>query len=358
MMGKYETKYTLFDSLAAMLSPETLSSLLGCTVSRVACRPFEYSNGFSGNRLFNVEADAHKLVLKILRPAFDWLAMGTKDQRCRAIRVWQYGLLDRIRPHMQHAILAACRDADEYGILMQDLSAGLIPFGQEVTPQLVYPMLDALARMHAIFWDDENLYADELGLCQPVKVASSFWPRMLDNYRHDPVIVAKLKKGWEALFELVEPDVRDALQSLMDNPQTLFDTLAKYPSTFVHSDYRLDNLAWMADTHELFVFDWQNAGIAPATIGMSWFVMSGGLFDRQDEYVEYYRRQLTKYLDGRLDPGQWQPMLELGCMVDVLRKGNWHAYFSVTGEDEAGKAYMRQSVDSYNDIVRRGLAWL
>lgn len=91
---------------------------------------------------------------------------------------------------------------------------------------------------------------------------------------------------------------------------------------------------------------------------MCWFVMSGGLFDRQDEYVDYYHRQLTKYLGDRFDPGLWQPMLELSSMVDVLRKGNFHAYFSVTGEDEANKAYMRQSVDSYNEIVRRGLAWL
>lgn len=358
MSVKYESKYVLYDSVEEMLSPGVLSILLGRTVSQVTCRPFDNTNGFSGNQLFYVEADRHKLVLKRMRPAVDWLAMGTHDHRCRAIRVWQYGLLDRIQPQMQHTILAACQDGDEYGILMQDVSDGLILFGQEITTQMVYPMLDALARMHAIFWEDENLNAAELGLCDMMTVIPNFWPKMLHNYRHDPKIVAMLKQGWQALFELVEPDVRDALQSLMENPQPLFDSLAKYPSTFIHSDYRLDNLAWMADTYELFVFDWQAASYAPATICMCWFVMSGGLFDKQWEYVEYYRQRLSNYLGDRFDPGLWQPMLELGCLVDVLRKGNWHALFSVTGEDEADKAYMRQSVDSYNDLVRRGLTWI
>ena len=358
MMEKYEAKYTLFDSLEELLSPDTLSNLLGCPVSTVSCRPFEYSNGFSGNQLFNIDAQGHKLVMKVMRPAVDWLAIRTNDHRCRAVRVWQYGLLDRIQPHMQHAILAACQNGVEYGILMQDLSDKLISFDQEITPQMVCPMLDALARMHAIFWEAEYLNFDELGLCEIMNVTPNFWPKMLDHYRHDPNILAKLKKGWEALFELMQPDVRDALQSLMDNPQPLFDTLAKFPSTFIHSDYRLDNMAWMADTHELFVFDWQFAGRAPATIGACWFLMSSGLFNKQWEYAEYYRQRLTNYLGDRFDPGLWQPMLELGCLVDVLRKGYWHALFSVTGEDEAYKAHMRKSVDSYNDLVRKGLEWI
>ena len=358
MMGKFEAKYSIYDSLEAMLSPETLSKLLGCPVSNATCRPFENTNGFSGNQLFHIEAGGHKLVLKRMRPAFDWLAVGSNDHRCRAVRVWQYGLLDRIQPHMQHATLAACRDNDDYAILMQDVSDGLILFGQEITPQVVYPMLDALARMHAIFWEDEKLKAAELGLNDMQTIIPFGWPAQWNRYPHAREIVALMKQGWEVLFELLELDVSEALQLIMNDPRSLYDTLAKYPSTFVHSDFRLDNLAWMADTHELIVFDWQNAGIAPATIGMCWFVMSGGLFDRQDEYVEYYHRRLIQYLGDRLDPDLWQPMLELGGLVEVLRKGNWHAYFSVTGEDEAFKAHMRQSVDTYNDIVRKGLAWL
>jgi hypothetical protein len=358
MSENYEVKYTLFDSLAEMLSPDTLSNLLGYSVSDVTCRPFENTNGFSGNQLFYVEADMHKLVLKRMRQAVDWISICTNDHRCRSIRIWQYGLLDLIRPHMQHAILAASRDADDFAILMQDVSDGLISNGQEITPQMVYPMLDALARMHAIFWEDEKLKAVELGLNDIQAIIPFGWPTQWDRYPHAREIVALMKQGWEVLFELVEPDVRQALQWIMDDPQPLYDTLAKYPSTLIHSDYRLDNLAWMADARDLVVFDWQFAGYAPATVCMCWFVMSGGLFDKQWEYVEYYRQRLSNYLGDHFDPGLWQPLLELGCLVDVLRKGNWHAYFSVTGEDEAYKAHMRKSVDSYNDLVRKGLEWI
>ena len=52
----------------------------------------------------------------------------------------------------------------------------------------------------------------------------------------------------------------------MQNPQPLYNALAKFPATFIHGDYRADNLALFPDTQELLVFDWQYAGYAPAMI--------------------------------------------------------------------------------------------
>ena len=355
-MSALEPQYTLFDNLQEMLSSKSIGRILGRHISDVSSWPFVSSNGFSGNQLFHVEADGQKLVMKHLRPALDWLSIGTCDHLCRSVRVWQYGILDHIRPYMEHEILAACQDGDDFFILMQDISSGLISFQQEKTPQLIHPMLDALARIHAMFWEDENLLAPELGLCNSRKLISSFWPTHWHQFQSD--IVETFKQGWDALFDLVEPDVREIVHSLMETPEPLYDALSNYPSTFVHGDYRLDNLAFFPATNKLVVFDWQNAGFLPATIGMCWFVMSGGVFHRQEEYVHYYQQRLIHYLGERFAPDIWQPMLDLGCLVDVLRKGNWHALFSVIGDDEEGKAYMRGSVDSYNDLVRRGVAWL
>jgi len=348
----------LLDSVETMLSPRILGELLHRKVRHVTCRPFETPNGFSGNQMFRVQADGYPLVMKRLRPTADWIALALRDTRCRSIRVWEYGLLDHIQPNMRHAILIACQDGDDYALLMQDVSAGLIRWGQKITPQMIHPMLDALAVMHAMFWEDEGLSNAALSLCHVEDIVPAFWPSTWDRYRHEVEVVETLEKGWEALFELVEPDVRDALQALMENPDPLYTALARFLTTFLHADYRPDNLALLPETSDLFFFDWQWAAYAPATIGMCWFVMDGGVFERQDEYVKYYRRHLADLLGDRFDWGQWQSMVELGCLVDVLRKGNWHALFAVTGDDEDNKAYMRQSVDSYNDIVRKGLVWL
>jgi hypothetical protein len=241
---------------------------------------------------------------------------------------------------------------------MQDVSHALVKWRQRVSPKIIHSMLDALAAMHAMFWEDENLKAAELGLCNAESLITFGWPIQWDHYRHQSDIVDMLKRGWDAFFDIVEPDVRDALQSLMENPQPLYAALSDYPSTFVHADYRVGNLALLPDTKECIVLDWQLAGYAPATICACWFVMSGGAFVRQEAYSHYYHQRLSGFLGNRFDQSLWQPMLELGGLVDGFRKGPWHALFSARGKDEGRKAYFRQSVDMYNDIVRKGLTWL
>ena len=368
MMSKSEPKYTLANSVEEMLLPETISAPLGRGISQVSCRPFESSKGFSGNQLFHVEADGHKLVMKRLRPSVDWIAMATDDHLCRSVRVWQFGLLDRTLPHMKHGILAACQDGAEYALLMQDVSKGLIPFNSVLTHKTIVAMLDALAALHATFWEDEALNHPELGLAKLESLVSFGWPSQWHRYPHAETTLAMLRQGWEVLFELLEPDVRDALQSIMQRPQPLFDALAKFPATLAHGDYRLDNLAHFPASEELVVFDWQFASYAPATICMCWFVMSmsgnvtrgdamSSISARRQEYFWYYHQKLFEHLGARFDQSLWQPMLDLGSVVEVLRKGNWHALFSVTGDEEE-KAYMRRSVDTYNDVVRKGLTWL
>ena len=167
-----------------------------------------------------------------------------------------------------------------------------------------------------------------------------------------------ITNGWEALFELVETDVRDSLQSLLKNPQPLFDALANYPSTLVHGDYRTGNLAVLPETNQVVALDWQWSGYAPAIICLCWLVMTAEFLQIQDEAAEYYRTQLAARLGDRFDPDWWQSMYEVGCLVDVLRKGCWHAYFALYSDDEEFRSNLRRSVDSYNAIVRKGLKWL
>jgi hypothetical protein len=361
MLTQLEDKHTLFDSLEEMISPEVMSRLLERHVAQVTCQPFDSPGGFSGNQLLHVNADGSPLVLKRMRTAHDWISIATEDQRCRALRIWQYGLLDRLQPHMQHGILAACRDGDDHAILMQDVSAGIARWTLSddiLSWQLIRRLLDAQTAMHAMFWQDESLTAAELGLCDAEKIISYCWPVMWPRFQHDPQIVEKLKQGWETLLELVDTDVRDSLQSLWENPQPLWDALARFPATFVHADYRFDNLAMLPGSDKPVVFDWQIAGFAPATICLSWFLMTGDLFSLREAAAEYYRQQLAGRLGNRFDPGAWQAMLEVGGLVDVLRKGNWHALFAVTSEDEAFRTTMRSMIESYNGITRTGLAWL
>ena len=78
----------------------------------------------------------------------------------------------------------------------------------------------------------------------------------------------------------------------------------------------------------------------------------------QADAAEYYRQQLANRLGGKFDSSLWLPMLDVGNLVDVLRKGSWHAFFATTSPDEGWRARMRQSVQNYNDLVRKGMQWL
>jgi Phosphotransferase enzyme family len=352
-----EEKHNVLASIEEMLSPETLGALLKRRVAQVNCQRFDSSDSFSGSQLYRVTVDSERLVMKRSYPTRDWSLIATNDYLCRSVRVWQYGLLDRFQLHMDHAILAVCRDKDGYAILMQDVSDGLFR-GKEITRSTIYRLLDALAAMHAMFWENADLKGPELGLCTVEQTVKALWPAYCERYRHDARAVEYISSGWAALFELVQSDVRDAMQSLMENPQPLWAKLAQFPSTLIHGDYRLANLAWMPKSNRIVVFDWQHAGYAPAVICLSWFIMTGDVFQMQDTATEYYLNQLSMRLGHKFNPDLWQQMVEVGNMVDVLRKGCWHALFATTSKDEGVRRLLKQSVVTYNDIVRKGLRWL
>lgn len=353
-----EPKYPICDSIQEMLSEDRLGQVLGQRITKVTCRPFETSNGFSNNLLFHVEADGHKLVMKRLRPSIDWVAQMTRDHHCRSIRLWQYGLLDRLLPYMRHEILAACCEGEEFAILMRDISHGLLNW-KPIDPDQVRLMLDALARMHALFWEDETLRDDALGLSN-IHNKLSLNPELNEEYfKHSPQILDILRKGRTALLDLVDSDVNAALQSIMDNPLPIEKFISRLPKTLTHSDFRQDNLAYISDSQELVVYDWQQAGYSLAVDDLCWFVGSlADHLDRHHDYYSYYQQRLSGYLGDRFDPASWQPMLEVGCLVEVITKGIFHAYFAVYTDNQPFKADMHRSVNSYNQIVRNALKWI
>jgi hypothetical protein len=351
-MNALEKKHALLDSVEEMLSPESLSQLLKRPVNQIDCFPFESSNGFSGNEMFHVTVDGQPLVMKRMLPGKDWNAISSNDYRCRAVRVWQFGLLDQIQTHICHGTIAACMDGDDYAILMHDVSSGL---GPDMTPPVVQSMLDGLAAMHARFWEDERLTAHELSLCDVRARLAIFGTENLHLYTHTPQIAEMIAQGFEFLLEMVEPDVRDVLQNLLQNPHLLSDALSNYPATLIHGDYRHDNLAVMPESNELFAFDWQIVAYAPATIDLFWFIYtSPGIFHKREATIDYYQQRLFNLLGARFDQALWPAMVDLGGLVTVLTAGSWNALAAATRDNPD----YRRRVALYNDLIRRGLQWL
>ena len=170
MTKRLEPNNSLFTNICEMLYPKNLGELLARPVTRVECQPMNGHSGLAGGQLSYVNTDAGRYVLKQMSIASDWIMFTSGDNYCRSVMLWQYGLLDRLRPHMEHKILACAQDDSSWAILMEDLTGGVFSRERPMPQEVVLMFLDALARLHATFWNDPILNDPQLGLCDPARL--------------------------------------------------------------------------------------------------------------------------------------------------------------------------------------------
>jgi hypothetical protein len=356
--------YQLYASVDELLAPETLTALTGQPVNYVRALPT--SGGNSGANVVAVEANggatSTRYILKRMSRQSDWTMLASDDRHCRSVALWQSGLLDRLQPGIDHAIIAGAFDGDGWALLMQDIAPTLLE-PKEFTAAEVYRLLDGLATLHATFWETPELAAPALGLCDTQQMLRVFSPQAGHAF---PSVSNPLRQwiseGWTALQELVAPDVVDVLNQLQADPQPLCTALARYPSTLVHGDYRRDNLGivWQA-APQVVIIDWQLAGYGAATIDLAWFLCMPNLLLSPvsvGDATEFYRQRLAERLGARFDDRWWQPLLALGQLVNVLRTGCFKAWFIVHPVDEVLQATERSALGAYEQQVRTALQWL
>lgn len=357
-MAKLEPHYDLFDSLDHMLAPETLSKLHSQPVTRVHCRPMNGHAGLAGGQLSHVDTDAGRFILKQMSLESDYIMLSSNDRLCRSVTLWQYGLLDQLRPHLEHKILACSREGDGWAILMDDLTGYFFAWDKPMAPELVPVFLDTMARFHAVFWNDPQLKSPSLGLCSPAQLLDMTTLPMKQKELSMGVIPDWIRGGWEVMEELLDSDVFAQMRDLVENPQPVFDALSKYPYTLLHGDYRAENLAHL---HYPIVIDWQEAACSLMTIDLAWFVKHGYVRDGmgQVQAVNYYRQRLEAYLHQRFDDIDWQAMVELGYLVDALRITCVSAYWYKQNVDNpSARDYLRADVKIRNQQVRDAMRWL
>jgi len=161
-------EHDLYPSSDAMLTPAALSTLAGRPLTSVRRQPFD-TEGFSGSALERIETDGGlgpAFILKQISADRDWVMRGTGDLRGREVRVWQLGLLDRLPPGLGHAVVACAPDGAGWAVLMHDISGALLPPGDGMIgiPEHAR-ILDALAELHAAFWEWQDAAEPDYGLC-------------------------------------------------------------------------------------------------------------------------------------------------------------------------------------------------
>ena len=355
----------LYASVDEMLAPETLSDLIGQPVTRVRSSDLDH-NGLSGARLLSVEAThgatSSAYVLKCMAPQWDWIMLASEDHRCRSVTLWQYGLLGRLQPDVEHAIVACVHDEHGWAILMHDVGNKLV--GQEpFTVKTIKSLLKGLATLHAHFWQAPELADPALGLCDNAQLLTALSPQTMQRIplTSNPFRQCVIE-GWPLLQEIVAPDVAEILLDLMADPNPLVTALARYPATLVHGDYRSQNLG-LAEQKQLPVtlLDWQLASNSAATIDLAWFLDTSQVRlspISTEAAVTYYQQCLAHGLGNRFDESWWQSMWALGELAHVVRLGSASAWVSIYGPNDALRTAKRKSLANYEKQVRAAVRWL
>jgi hypothetical protein len=287
---------------------------------------------------------------------------ATGDALCRAVAVWQQGLLDLLPPEIEHGILGCSLDEGGWAILMHDHASCMLPYAR-FSPGTNTFLLDAMAALHATYLEAADLANPALGLCDLRHVYTVFAPAT--GWREMGAadeVPKRILEGWALLPTLVEPDVADIIQGLLDDPTPLCTALARYPHTLVHGDWRHANHGLLpGDGRRLVLLDWQLATVAPPAVEMGRCLGTNStlLPGTKEEAIACYRDHLTRRLGPRFHDDWWQPQLELALLGGFVQDG-WAVALKATHWHIGANAreHWRADLQWWSQQVRAGSLWL
>jgi hypothetical protein len=287
---------------------------------------------------------------------------ATRDTRGRAARAWLSGLLDRLPPCIDHAVVGCAHDGDGWALLMRDIGASLIPPGDaSISTAQQRTFLEHMARMHAAFWEEAGWRDPDFGFISLADHYLALSPAMGARERHDPnPIPGMIERGWSLLPEVVAPDIVGVVRALHADPSPLVAALSAFPQTVVHGDWKLGNLGLTDDpAPRTVLLDWAAVGVAPPVTDLGWYlaVNSARLPESREATIAAFRDSLTRALAGRFDAAWWEPQLAIGLVGAFLQLG-WPKVLGALEGSPSVQARERAELAWWSERVRAGACLL
>jgi hypothetical protein len=277
--------------------------------------------GQSGTSLERIVlVDGRRLVVKRLTGE-DWVSRVTHDDG-REVGLWEQGVLARMPPEIDPAVLDAGRDRRGGWLLMRDVSGELLPPDRRLSREESALILKAAAVLHRRFVGESisGLCSaeDRITLTAPATVAGEaggvdYLPKML--------VV-----GWEVFADVVPEDVAAAVFDAMKRPEPLAALLCDCAATLVHNDLRGANLGLVPG--RTVVLDWGLAGSGPPELDFAWYLFVNGwrIDATRDELIDDFKRAEGDLHDPRA--------LELAWIAQLCWHGPLLAHELVEASDE------------------------
>jgi hypothetical protein len=127
-------------------------------------------------------------------------------------------------------------------------------------------------------------------------------------------------RGWPLLAE-VAPAAAAVVTPLAADPGPLVDALATTPQTFVHSNWKLDNLG-TDDRGRTVVLDWEQPGRGAALSDLAWYLAINcrRLPQPKEAAIEAYRDALERC---GIDTAPWWDRQLALCLLGALVQFGW-----------------------------------
>ena len=313
-----------------MLDP---AELIAGATSRV---PVTEGAGKSGARLERLVIGGEPYVLKHLDLAQDWTMRASGCLPGAPLLAWERGLLARLPGCFNQPIVGVFRESGNggapsggCGVLMRDVTPWLVPVTDEpISLEQHLRFLRHMAALHAAFWACGSE-------CEVVPVMHRYlelspWLACAEAAIGSAHLVPRLVgEGWPRLAE-VAPAAAAVVTPLARDPGPLVEALEGTPQTFVHSNWKLDNLGTDADGRTVLL-DWEQPGRGAPLSDLAWYLAINcrRLPQSKDDAIAAYRTALE---DHGISTGAWWDRQLALCLLGALVQFGWEK--ALGGYDE------------------------
>jgi hypothetical protein len=326
------------------------ASLIADATSRVSLTE---GAGKSGARLERLIIGGEPYVLKHLDLAQDWTMRASGCLPGAPLLAWERGLLTRLPACFNQPIVGVFREPADDGasrgpapsggcaVLMRDVTPWLVPVTDEpISLEQHLRFLRHMATLHAAFWGCGRE-------CEVVPVMHRYlelspWLACAEAAIGSAHLVPRLVgEGWPRLAE-VAPAAAGVVTPLARDPGPLVEALEDTPQTFVHSNWKLDNLGTDADGRTVLL-DWEQPGRGAPLSDLAWYLAINcrRLPQSKDDAIAAYRAALEEH--GISTEAWWDRQLAL-CLLGALVQFGWEK--ALGGYDEELAWWETQAVRS------------
>lgn len=254
-------------------------------------------------------ADGRRLIVKRFDPATDLAMALTGDDVGREYQLWSTGVLDRLPPQVEHAVVDGWREAETTVVVMRDLGATVLDWSDRLSRERCRWLLERVATIHRAFLGRPPRHLTPL----PEFLAVFAPHRVRAHVSGENPLAAIVLRGWEIFADTVPSDVADPVLSMLTDPGPLVRALESRPATMVHGDLATVNMAIEDD--RLTLLDWSMPAAAPGAVDVARFIAGCA------SVVEATREQLIADYAQAAGPAYDEASMRLGLLSALMWLG-------------------------------------